>query len=73
MQMAKPLTAQFTSTDLVLSSFYTHIKLNAVKRTLNFESPVKTPLKTMTQILSVHTAESLKGEIKFPSNNTLIF
>lgn len=57
----------------VLSSFYMYINLNAMKRTHNFESPVKTPLKNMTQILSVHIPESLKSEIKFPSNNTLIF
>jgi len=69
--VAKPVTAQFTSTDLVLSSFYMHINLNAIKCTHNFESPVKTPLKDMTQILSVHAPESLKSELKSPTNKTI--
>lgn len=54
---------------LVLTSFYMHFNLNAMKCTHNFESPVKTPLKSMTQILNAHFPESLKSEIKFPSNN----
>lgn len=69
MQVAEPLTAQFTGkTEFVLSSFYTCINLNTVEHTHNFDSPVKTPLKSITQLLSVHIPVSLRSEIKFSPN-----
>lgn len=71
MQVAKPPAAQFTSTCLVTSSFYKHIKSNAVKGSHHFKSLAKIAFKNTTQLSNAHIPMLLKSEINSPLNNSM--